>query len=670
MLVEIDLASGSRHVSELIQNDQFGANYLFNRVDFAEDVGAHGGFDEVAERMGISHLRYPGGTITEQQFRLTDPENDFQDVCLATGCALTNTRQLDLTPMSEFLAYADEAGAKVTIVLPTAQYAGDPARAQSEARAFVQDVLNGPYGHVVEGFELGNEWATFFGSASAYGQIANALAIGASQGALGSGFDPEIAIQPSARAARLNETKQIVDALSPQALAAIDAVVIHDYRPEPWTQQSISADKIDHVALFEAATGRALQTIATEWNIGNASPHDGLLQGAGILDLFQTHLRNGVDRAHIWPLLENTTTVLAGNVDENDPDAGADLMIGGELFRQMIQSLEGTQSLNFSAHRDLDGDGDADLLVYGYEAADRLVVFTASLEATAQDVTLSLDDLGDFDAGFQHLWVTEITVAEGEDPTSHKSFPVVTQLAEQVSSDVSLSLEPFQITRLEFAADCGATICETVALDTLRGTQAAEVFVLADDGQRDLVRDFDAALDRLDVSSFGAQSLADLTFTELIRKDGSISWLRISDSTGEAEAILRFDEGVHSANRLRDDNFIFSNGEAISPIPGMQSVVGTDAADTLRGSAAPEVFMLQNDDARDQIRDFEDGKDLIDMTAFETQVGELTIRNMTRKDGTVSWVEIIDADGQAEFILRFADGNNDAARLTQEDFLF
>lgn len=670
MLVEIDLEPGSRHSSDLIESAQFGANFLFNRVSFSEGAGTAGGFDEVAERLGISHLRYPGGTITEQQFSLTDPENDFQDICLATGTALTNERQLDLTPMSEFLAYADQADAKVTLVLPTAQYAGDPLRAAAEAESFVRDVLDGPYGHVVEGFELGNEWSTFFGSPTAYAQIANAMALGVEAGAADTGFDPIIAIQPSARAARLYETQEIVDSLSPQALSVIDAVIVHDYRSSPWEEQQISVEKIDHVALFEAAVGRELEIVATEWNVGNASENDGLLQGAGILDLFQTHLRNGVDRAHIWPVLENNTTRLADDVDPDNPDAGAALMIGGEVFRQMIQSLEGTKALSFAANQDLDGDGTSDLLVYGYESESRLVVFAASLEGTAQEVTLALDDLGDFEAGFQHLWVTEITVAEGEDPTSHTSHPVVSQTVGMVASNVSLALQPFQITRLEFAADCGTTQCETAGLDDLRGTHAAEVFVLANDGQRDLVRGFDVTLDRLDVSAFGAQSLEDLTITELQRKDGSVSWLQISDTGGAAEAILRFDSGANQADRLRDDNFIFAGEHAMSPLPGIEAVFDTDGRDDLRASQSVEVFVMQDDDQRDLIRDFDDDIDLIDISHVATEYGELTIRNLTRKDGSVSWVEILDAEGVSEMIIRFAGGAHDADRLTAEDFLF
>ena len=670
MLVDINLGTGTRHVGETVSARHFGGNFLFNRVSFAEQMGPDGGFDEVADQLGIGHLRYPGGTIAERQFSLTDPENTFQAIDLVTGNVLTNAAQYDLQPMSEFLAAADAAGAKVTIVLPSAQYQGDPARAAREVEAFVHDLMTGPHAHLIEAFELGNEWETFFGTASAYGQVANAMASAVVDGLAGTGHDPMIAIQTSPRAARLHETQEIVDALSSKALAAIDAVIVHDYRPEPWSERSVSAEKIGHASIFEAATGRGLEIIASEWNVGNASANDGLLQGAGMLDLFRTHVANGVDMAHVWPVLENNTTRLADDVDADDPDAGAGLMIGGAVFRLMAQSLEGTEILNFAASRDLDGDGTADLLVHGYEAADRLVVFAASLEAAPTTVTLQLGDLADIDAAFQHLWVTEVTVADGVDPTAHTALPVVSQQAQMVASDVTLMMDAYQITRLEFATDCHTAVCETAGIDDLRGTDATEVFVLADDGKRDLVRDFDAAMDRLDMSAFGAQTLDDLTITELMRKDGSVSWIEIEDSSGTAEAILRFDDGALSAARLTEDNFIFAGEQGMAPVPGMEVVAGTEALDDLRGSAAVEVFVMQDDGERDLIRDFEDDVDLIDVSRVATEFGELTIRNLMRKDGSVSWVEILDADGEREMILRFSGGAHDADRLTAEDFIF
>ncbi|MEL7469764.1 MAG: hypothetical protein AAFN27_15015 [Pseudomonadota bacterium] len=670
MQVTLEMQSGARHVGEALDAADFGANFLFNRVSFSEGVGDAGGFDEVAEQLGVTHLRYPGGTMTEDQFSLTDPEATFQATNLTTGAPIENAARHDLTPMSEFLAYAAEAGAMVTIVLPSARYQGNPARAAAEVEAFVSDVLSGPYGHVVEAFELGNEWSTYFSSASAYGAVANAMAVAAAAGAEGTGFDPMIAIQPSARAARLNETADIVAQLSGDALAAIDAVVIHNYRSDPWAERSITIEKFEHVDLFEAAAGRELGVVLSEWNVGNRSANDGLLQGAGLLEMVHQHAIQGADLSHVWPVLENNTTRLAGNID--DPDAGADLMIGGEVFRQMVQSLEGTQVLNFAVDQDTDGDGVTDLLVYGYEDVGRMVVFAASLDGLARDVVLDLGDLADIDAAFEHLWITELTVGEGVDPTDHKAAPVVHQVAAHGGQQVALTLDAYQVTRLEFASAVSAVVqVETAQRDDLRGTVAHEVFVLADDGERDLVREFDVAVDRLDVSSFGARSVDDLVITDLVRKDGSVSWVSIGDTTGQSEAILRFADGAPSAAALTAQNFIFTCPDnAMAAVPGMVERQGTSALDDLRGTEEAEIFAMTDDDVRDLVRNFADGEDMIDLSAIATGMEDLTIRDLVRKNGTVSWVEIVDGDGDRELIVRFEDGDHRADRLTEADFIF
>ena len=105
-------------------------------------------------------------------------------------------------------------------------------------------------------------------------------------------------------------------------------------------------------------------------------------------------------------------------------------------------------------------------------------------------------------------------------------------------------------------------------------------------------------------------------------------------------------------------------------MPGYETLLGTDARDDLRGTAAREVFVMQNDGKRDLVREFEDDVDLIDVSRVADEFGELTIRNLTRKDGSVSWVEISDGDGEAELILRFSGGAYDADRLTADDFVF
>ncbi|MEM1159889.1 MAG: fasciclin domain-containing protein [Pseudomonadota bacterium] len=93
--------------------------------------------------------------------------------------------------------------------------------------------------------------------------------------------------------------------------------------------------------------------------------------------------------------------------------------------------------------------------------------------------------------------------------------------------------------------------------------------------------------------------------------------------------------------------------------------------DDFRGRAGEDTFILTNDGVRDIIRDFEIGADKIDVSAFADEIGDLTISNLVRGNGTTSWISVADAARDAEFIVRFGDGTTlDAAALTAEAFVF
>lgn len=60
------------------------------------------------------------------------------------------------------------------------------------------------------------------------------------------------------------------------------------------------------------------------------------------------------------------------------------------------------------------------------------------------------------------------------------------------------------------------------------------------------------------------------------------------------------------------------------------------------------------------------------MTALDAQgFDDLTITNLYRADGSVSWVSIADTAGEREMQVRFAgDITLDATALSADDFLF
>ena len=93
--------------------------------------------------------------------------------------------------------------------------------------------------------------------------------------------------------------------------------------------------------------------------------------------------------------------------------------------------------------------------------------------------------------------------------------------------------------------------------DDLRATGLADVFVMANDGVRDLVRGLDMDYDKIDVSAF-ASDFDDLTITNVLRGNGSVSWINVADAEGDPEILVRFDSDTPlDAANLTEDAFLF-----------------------------------------------------------------------------------------------------------------
>lgn len=474
---------------ETVTGQSFGGNYLFNRGSFGENIGPTGAFDELAQKIGVNHLRYPGGSIAEQMLDIANPKvYDDSDPNSAIG----------------FLKQANAIGAQVTIVLPSARYidailSGDlQARvaAETELKSFVSTVLRSTYGATVEGFELGNEFyatsqfqsqtaSPILTAASAYGTVANEMATWVQEAidSAATGNDPAIIVQAGQTEA---QNAEVLQAFTAPGLAAIDGVTVHNYRWLPWIEQDVSTSKFGFIDAWQDMAGtRDLLRIVSEWNVGSVNGAKGLPAAAGLLDMFGLQERLGLDRAQVWPLLQNTTSTLGGNVNTAQPNLAPQLTMEGEVFRQMSRSLVGLSPFDFDSRQDIDADGTTDALVHAYgNGVDRLVVYFSSLEGTATDFTLDLASFGRLATGYSHLWGQVTGVVLGADPLSAASAPVVTSATaaglEGLATDdgrFHFTLNPYEIISLEFTIGRGVSLYghdQTAQSDALLGTAFAD----------------------------------------------------------------------------------------------------------------------------------------------------------------------------------------------------
>lgn len=287
------------------------------------------------------------------------------------------------------------------------------------------------------------------------------------------------------------------------------------------------------------------------------------------------------------------------------------------------------------------------------------------------EVTLDLSDIAGLTSGAQDLWITKTGVAEGVDPTSASAKPVVHSWAADAAEAVTLTLGAYEILRLEYSGTGlpVAVLRDADGVQDFRLDTGSEIVVLADDGDRDLVRDFQVGLDRLDISALGIADFSDLQIVERQRGDGSVSWVEVRDRLGGAEVALRFADGPLSGDRLEAESFIFAAEATPGPIdPGGPDGIGFD---DIRATDAGEVFRLADDGVRDLLRGFELGQDLLDVSLWGVvDIADLDIVDLVRKNGTVSWVQISDPAGEAELAIRFTGAPLEAKNLTSAHFVF
>lgn len=663
----------TRLSQERIDDQSFGGNYLFNRGGFRENIGLTGAFDEFAQKIGVSHLRYPGGAIAEQLFDISNPqvfnENDPNS---AVG----------------FLKEASAIGARVTIVLPSARYIqaimssdlGARMLAEAEIKSFVVNVLKSGYGSFVEGFELGNE---FYGSvlsnfqsanpsvsaASAYGTVANQMAIWVQDAinTAGMGNDPAIIVQAGQTAVQNSE---IINSFSSQGFGAIDGVTVHNYRWQPWNSQDTTTEKFGFIDAWQSKVGaRDLLRVVSEWNVGSPNGVQGLPAAAGLLDIFNLQERLGVDRAQVWPLLQNATNALGSSVSKASPNLAPNLTIEGEIFRQMSRVLTGLSPYELDSRKDIDSDGTVDALVHAYgNGVDKLVVFFSSLEGVATDFTLDLASFGSLATGYTHLWAQVTGVIAGSDPLNAASAPAVAtltagQLEGLVAGDGQFyfTLQPYEIVSLEFTIGRGVTLYghdQTAQSDTLVGSLYSDSLFgglgndILDGGNGNDCLDGGGGADKMiggngdDV--YVVDNVGDVVLesasegTDLVQS--SVSYILLSNFEN---LTLNGGGKVNGTGNAADNRIIGNaNNNGLIGLDGNDSIFGGDGNDVLNGGAGSDYLAGENgndtyfvDMASDVIVEkIGGGIDTvvtsITLTSLVAEVENLTLSGKTSTSGT------------------------------------
>ena len=457
--------------SDILSSEMFGANAVFTKDDLTEN----GAFDSFVKMTGVSSLRFPGGTVTEEIF---DPNGEISQRFWE------NDSDDEIVTAREFIAYAHENDLSVDWVLPTEKFFLDEVDADGhrEVSHFaiytlldrVDGLIRGDYGEFdLDTVTIGNEYwyLNERQSAEEYGKIANVIAKGLQQifdtyrselDDPTSWVEPKISVQ-TAMGHEPDEAQAIIDELDLDARDAIDSVETH-YYPRDLGRIENYERTFDRLDDFQQAEGFGdLDYFVSEWNVRCHPEADlGMEHASSLIAMMQTMAEQGVDQSSLWGTSYKNLLTRLGKT-YNDPDApggtATELTPAGEVMTMMSLSLQDTRVIDLDWPEEYTNQigmlGAQDqVTAYAFGNDDHTVLFLASRSWDGVDLDLEISGLvGDYD----HVWGRMVSTFD--DPQSHLARPVVTTLTEDeiMHGDVaSVSLGAFDILMLEFSnADAG-----------------------------------------------------------------------------------------------------------------------------------------------------------------------------------------------------------------------
>ena len=467
----------------------FGGNILADRGNLT----GPGSYQEVTQDLGVTDLRYPGGSLTEYTFDISNP-NATTVIDERTG------EEKSYIPISDFLNYAGSAGHSATIVLPTRKEIGEAKDAngnryedvdQDVLREFVHDVMTGVHGDAdITAFEIGNEyWGSGEMTATEYGRVASKMAkvvndelnlISEVYGVDTSGVDVVFQMGHNYNFSRLSEeyegwssedviadlqqrypdadiddrfagqndyvnfsgiNNELVQAeFNEEEIEAVDGIVAHVYSrgesntgSRTWDLRLIEKGWLDDEGFED------LKVYVTEWNQKSVSSLDadtdyGLYQAHEMLNVVEEFMTYGVDVAHVWPLIQNTKNPLSSGMEYEE------LGVPGEMFAMMAEQLPGKMMVDFQANSSQTEAADGNVDVHGFAGDGDLVLYLASNSRYSSEYPDV--DISRLVADFDQIDTKLLGVAEGELPGGSRADASVEEISqEDVYEDGTLQAE-------------------------------------------------------------------------------------------------------------------------------------------------------------------------------------------------------------------------------------
>ena len=213
---------------------------------------------------------------------------------------------------------------------------------------------------------------------------------------------------------------------------------------------------------------------------------------------------------------------------------------------------------------------------------------------------------------------------------------------------------------LIFAPDPLGTnfLIDTERRDQLFGGPGVEFHILSRDGKTDTIWQLEDGRDRIDLSAF------EVTWESvMVRQVSELEWV-ITIRDERTRIVFDNPAPTDPPIELTADDFIFADDV---PPPPVQSIVDGSGRDHLEGTTLPDSFDFAVDYERDVIHRFEMGKDVIDLSAFNTDFDALHF--VDKKPGRVV-IHVPNDVGVEHIVVKDYNRAFTSADFSADDFLF
>lgn len=432
-----------------------GTNLLFH----SDRTNETSDFNSVIEAIGISFIRYPGGTISEQFFDISNPNSNRQSNILDVIADNATVENRDVLPLIDFLLYMQEISGTPVIVLPTFRFFDSTTGqvsldAEEVIRGFVRNLFNNTFGQIDDiVIEIGNEWyqEQFSWTTEQFGQL---------QATISSWIDDEVRnmgerdrLTLLAQTGRNEEDNGIFASYFEGGIEpTIDGVLTHFYGTNssgnPLGAGGGIGKRLEEINLiWGRVLGNDFDLSVTEWNVGENGEDSTLINGimrfAPLMRIYGEMLENGTDLAMIWSTQTRGPAGLSAREGQGD-----DLSPTGYFYSLLSSSLEGMRLVDTGTGPFFTNSA-SQKLGYNYTFEDDGNIVSYFVSGVAEEIDLSVDLSAYFTEG-AYVYATILGAVPGESGTEYWSDASI-----QYATDIDLSdglgnwLFEFQISSYE-----------------------------------------------------------------------------------------------------------------------------------------------------------------------------------------------------------------------------